>query len=160
MDKSLALNPGVLSSIPGSPSLLDETLSYSHAFWDVLKSEPLLVMHSAAPGHKTTKNINLPGRVLVTAKEQPQKPVYWPFKGGASFADPICYFMFYVSTCFYYAVVSVPCGLVAACWDGMTSCLLFVVFSSVFAALSYGDLGLVWYLVESIPDLYLLLYFE
>ena len=39
--------------------------------------------------------------------------------------------MFYISTrtCNYYAVLSVPCGLVVACWDGMASWLwCFLVF--------------------------------
>ena len=68
----LCLYPGVQSSIPGSPSLPDETLSCGPIFWKALKPEPLPVEPSGAPDHKTTKNINSPGPVLVPGKEQPQ----------------------------------------------------------------------------------------
>ena len=48
-----------------------------------------------------------------------------------------------------------PCGRLLEL-DG----LLVVVLSCVFVALSCGVPGPVWSLVESIPDIYLLLYFE
>ena len=54
VDKSLALNPGVLNSITGSPSLLDDTVSHGPIFWHALKAEPLLVKPSGEPGHKTS----------------------------------------------------------------------------------------------------------
>ena len=54
--------------------------------------------------------------------------VYWPFKGSVALA-----FLFYVSI--YYAILSIPCGLVAACWDGMAPrlwcCLLFLLLCHV-----------------------------
>ena len=53
--KSLAMYPGVLSSIPGFPSLVDETLRCGPVFLDALKPEPLPVEPSGAPRHKTTK---------------------------------------------------------------------------------------------------------
>ena len=37
VDKSLALFQGVPSSIPGSPSLWDKTLSCGPAFWEVFR---------------------------------------------------------------------------------------------------------------------------
>ena len=43
MDESLDLYPGVPSSIPGSSSLSDETLSRGPVFCDALKLEPLSV---------------------------------------------------------------------------------------------------------------------
>ena len=81
--------------------------------------------------------------------------VYWPFQGGASNADPICYL------CFMYVFVMLPCLFLAALWLllGWYG-LLCVVFSCVLVAFPCGVLGLVWCLVVSIPDLCLLLYFE
>ena len=42
---------------------IESIFSFSSLFW-----EP-----SGAPGHKTTRNINPPGPVLITAKGKPQK---------------------------------------------------------------------------------------
>ena len=51
---------------------------------------------------------------------------------------------------------------IAALWSpegkGLTSCLLFVMFC-VFVTLPFGILGLVWYLIVSIPDPCCLSYF-
>ena len=58
----------VPSSIPGSPSLSDET--YAMRSPRSYEPELLLVEPSGAPGHKITKP---QGSVLVTAKEQPKK---------------------------------------------------------------------------------------
>ena len=78
VDKSLALYPGVLSSIPGSPSLSNETLSCGPVLGDALKPEPLPVELLGAPGYKTHKTHKPTGPVLVTAKEQPHTIVfYW-----------------------------------------------------------------------------------
>ena len=42
----------------------------------------------------------------------------------------------------------------------MLLALLCVMFSCVFVTFSYGVLGQVWYLIVSIPDFCLLLYFQ
>ena len=68
-------DPGFLSLIFGSTSLLDETKLWPHLL-SRFKPEPLLVEPLGALEHKTTKPINQPNPVLVTAKEQPQI-VFW-----------------------------------------------------------------------------------
>ena len=60
----------------------------------------------------------------------------------------------------YYIVLQVPCSLVIACCKRADFlALLCVLFSFVFVTFRYGVLGLVWYLIESIIDLCLFLYF-
>ena len=52
------------------------------------------------------------------------KLFYWPFQGGASFVDPLCYL------CFTFVLIIPSClFLVVACWEG--TCLLCVVFPRV-----------------------------
>ena len=59
-----------------------------------------------------------------------------------------------------HAVLSVPCSLVATCWETADLlALLCVMFSCVFVTFPYGVFGQVWYLIVSIPDLCLLPYF-
>ena len=57
----------------------------------------------------------------------------------------------------------VSCLFIAALWSpagkGLTFWLLFVMFNFVFVTFPCGTLGQVWYLIVSIPDLYLLSYF-
>ena len=52
---------------------------------------------------------------------------------------------------------------IAALWPpsgkGLTSWLLFVMFNCVFATFPCGILGQVWYLIVSLPDLWLHSYF-
>ena len=71
--------------------------------------------------------------------------------------DPICYlcFMFVSHTVTYF-----PCSRVVTCW-GRTDdfALFYVMFSCVFVTFPYGVLGQVWYLIVSILDICLLLYF-
>ena len=68
-------------------------------------------------------------------------------------------FMFHV--CFCYTVFSVPCSLVTTCWGRVEhSTLLCVVLSCVSVTFPYGVLGLMWYLIVSIPDVCLFLYFK
>ena len=78
------------------------------------------------------------------------KTVYWPFRGGASFVDRLCYL------CLVYGMLSRR--LVAALWSpegkGLTSWLLFVM-----VTFPFGILGQVWYLIVSIPDHCCLSYF-
>ena len=50
--------------------------------------------------------------------------------------------------------MSVPCSLVATCWERADLlALLYVMFSCVFVAFPFGVLGQGWYLIVSIPDL-------
>ena len=60
-----------------------------------------------------------------------------------------------------HAFLSVHCSLVVTCWerDNLLA-LLYVMFFCVFVTFSCGVLGQVWYLIVSIPDLCLLIYFS
>ena len=60
----------------------------------------------------------------------------------------------------YNMVLSVHCSLVVTCCEkpGLLA-LLYMVFSCVFVTFSCGFLGQVWYLIVSIPDIGLRLYF-
>ena len=60
-----------------------------------------------------------------------------------------------------HAFLSIHCSLVVTCWerDGLLA-LLYVMFSCVFVTFQCGVLGQVWYLIVSIPDIFLLTYFE
>ena len=62
--------------------------------------------------------------------------------------------------CLNYAVLSVPCSFVIICWEraGLLA-LLCVMFSCVFVTFPCGVSGVGWYLIVSIPDLCLFLYF-
>ena len=64
--------------------------------------------------------------------------------------------MFHVCLCD--AVLSVPRSFVITCLEGLTSWLSGVLSFLVF--FPYGISGQVWYLILSIPDLYLLLYYD
>ena len=78
-------------------------------------------------------------------------------QGDAYFVDYLCVFR----VCLLYTVSSVPCSLVATCWErAALMFLLCVMFYCVFVTFPYGVLGQVWYLVVSIPDLCLLPYFN
>ena len=57
--------------------------------------------------------------------------------------------------------LSVPSSIVVTCWERADLlALLYVMFYCVFITLPNGVLGLVWYLIVSIPDLCLLPNFE
>ena len=66
--------------------------------------------------------------------------VYWPFQGGASFADYFCYL------CFVLVFVMPFCLFLVALWLLASS----VMFSCGFVAIPCGVLVWVWCLVESI----------
>ena len=63
-------------------------------------------------------------------------------------------------SCVCHAFASVQCCLVVTCWERADLLLLFVMFNCVFVTFPYGILGLVWYLIISIPDLCCLSYFN
>ena len=66
--------------------------------------------------------------------------------------------MFHV--CLYDAVLSVLCVLVITCWEMADHfALLCVMLFCIFVTFPHGVSGQVWYLIVSIPDLCLLLYF-
>ena len=76
------------------------------------------------------------------------------WQGAASFVD------LYLLFVFVFAILPclVFCSLVVACWERADLlALLFVIFLVTFP---YCVLGQVWYLIVSIPDLYLLPYFS
>ena len=59
-----------------------------------------------------------------------------------------------------YAVLSVPCSLVITCWEKVDLLAFLCVVFFVFWHFPYGVLRQVRYLIVSIPDLCLPLYFE
>ena len=67
--------------------------------------------------------------------------------------------MFHVCLC--YTGLSVPCSLVGICWKraGLLA-LLCVMLSFVLFTFPYGVLGQMWYLIEPMPEFFLLLYFK
>ena len=77
---------------------------------------------------------------------------------GCFFCGSFLLSMFHV--CLYYTIVSVPCTFVITCWKKTDlSALLCVMCPCVFVTVTYGVLGKVWFLILSIPDLCLLLFF-
>ena len=84
------------------------------------------------------------------------KYFYWPFQGGTSFVDHLC---FYVS-CVYHAFESVHCCLVVTCWDRADLSALFGDVYCIFVTFPWYILGQVWYLFVSFPDLCRLSYFH
>ena len=73
--------------------------------------------------------------------------------------NPFLLFMFHV--CHFYANLSLPCIPVITCWEKADLlALLCVVFSCVFVTFPYGVPGQVWYLIVSIQDLCLPIYFS
>ena len=72
--------------------------------------------------------------------------------------DPFCnlcfMFVFVMLSCLFIAALRSPAG------KGLNSWLSCVMFSSVFVTFPYGVPGEVWYLIASIPNHSLLLYFE
>ena len=69
------------------------------------------------------------------------------------------FFLFMFRVC--HAFLSVHCSLVVTCWESANLLvLLSVMFPCVFVTFPCGVLGQVWYLIVSIPDLYLPTYFD
>ena len=85
------------------------------------------------------------------------KIFYWPFQGGTSFVDLLCFCSVLCLLCFVRICVYVLCGhLLGKGWPlgSRLCCLLWVCHFPI------GILGQVWYLIVSIPDLCNLTYFE
>ena len=60
-----------------------------------------------------------------------------------------------------HAFLSVQCSLVVTCWERANLlAVLCVMLYCVFVTFPCGFLGQVWYLIVSIPDLYLITYFN
>ena len=78
------------------------------------------------------------------------KIFYWPFQGGTSFVDLLCFCSVLCLLCFVRVCLYVLCGhLLGKGWPLGSSlwCLLRVCHFPI------GILGQVWYLIVSIPDL-------
>ena len=78
------------------------------------------------------------------------KIFYWPFQGGTSFVDLLCFCSVLCLLCFVHVCLYVPCGhLLGKGWPlgSRLWCLLWVCHFPI------GILGQVWYLIVSIPDL-------
>ena len=86
---------------------------------------------------------------------KPSRDFYRPFQGGASFVDPYCYLCFTLSLLYCLVRSLQPCDYLL----GNGSPLGFLDVFLCFCHFPNGVLGQVWYLIVSIPDLCLLLYF-
>ena len=85
------------------------------------------------------------------------KIFYWPFQGGTSFVDLLCFCSVLCLLCFVRVCLYVLCGhLLGKGWPlgSRLWCLLWVCHFPI------GILGQVWYLIVSIPDLCNLTYFS
>ena len=85
------------------------------------------------------------------------KIFYWPFQGGTSFVDLLCFCSVLCLLCFVRVCLCVLRGrLLGGGWPlgSRLWCLLWVCHFPI------GILGQVWYLIVSIPDLCNLTYFE
>ena len=85
------------------------------------------------------------------------KIFYWPFQGGTSFVDLLCFCSVLCLLCFVRVSLYVLCGhLLGKGWPvgSRLWCLLWVCHFPI------GILGQVWYLIVSIPDLCNLTYFS
>ena len=87
---------------------------------------------------------------------KPSKIFYWPFQGGSSFVDHLCYL------CLVFIMLLRL--FIAALWSparkGLTSWLLFVMSNCDFVTFLCGILGQLWYLIILIHDLCRLSYFD
>ena len=84
------------------------------------------------------------------------KIFYWPFQGGTSFVDLLCFF------CLVFAMLlwaSVNMCLVVTCWERAGLLALVCGVQLGVCHFPIGILGQVWYLIISIPDLCTLTYF-
>ena len=84
------------------------------------------------------------------------KIFYWPFQGGTSFVDPLCFCSVLCLLCFVRVCLYVLFGhLLGKGWPlgSRLWCLLWVCHFPI------GILGQVWYLIVSIPDLCTITYF-
>ena len=84
------------------------------------------------------------------------KIFYWPFQGGTSFVDLLCFCSVLCLLCFVRVCLYVLCGhLLGKGWPlgSRLWCLLWVCHFPI------GNLGQVWYLIVSIPDLCTITYF-
>ena len=85
------------------------------------------------------------------------KIFYWPFQGGTSFVDLLCFCSVLCLICFVHVCLYVLRGnLLGKGWplSSRLWCLLWVCHFPI------GILGQVWYLIVSIPDLCNLTYFQ
>ena len=85
------------------------------------------------------------------------KIFYWPFQGGTSFVDLLCFCSVLCLLCFVRVCLYVLCGhLLGKGWPlgSRLWCLLWVCHFPI------GILSQVWYLIVSIPDLCTLTYFD
>ena len=85
------------------------------------------------------------------------KIFYWPFQGGTSFVDLLCFCSVLCLLCFVRVCLYELCGhLLGKGWPlgSRLWCLLWICHFPI------GILGQVWYLIVSIPDLCTITYFK
>ena len=85
------------------------------------------------------------------------KIFYWPFQGGSSFVDLLCFFVLCL-LCLCVRLFIIIC-LVVTCWERADLLALVCGVWLWFWHFPIGILGQVWYLIVSIPDLCNLTYF-
>ena len=83
------------------------------------------------------------------------KTFYWPFQGGTSFVDLLCFCSVLCLLCLCARLFI--CALWSPAGKGLTSWLSFVLSNCEFVTF---PLGQVWYLIVSTPDLCTLTYFH
>ena len=86
------------------------------------------------------------------------KIFYWPFQGGTSFVDLLCFFCLAFAM-FLCASVKNMC-FVVTCWERANLLALVCGVWPWVCHFPIGILGQVWYLIVSIPDRCTLTYFE
>ena len=102
-------------------------------------------------------NTRIKGEVFTVNMFKPFIQFYCTFQGDASFVDPFYYLCFCLPL---YIVMSVLSCVVVNCREKADLfTLLCVKFSCVLVTFPYVVSGQIWYLIVSIPELCLLLYF-
>ena len=82
---------------------------------------------------------------------------YWPFQGGTSFVDLLCFCSVLCLLCLYARLFI--CALWSPAGKGLTSWLSFVVSNCEFVTFPLVSWAQVWSLIVSIPDLCTFTYF-
>ena len=108
--------------------------------------------------HASVKSFELRVRLAPLNRFKPSSKIfYWPFQGGTSFVDLLCFCSVLCLLCFVRVCLYVLRGhLLGKGWPlgSRLWCLLWVCHFPI------GILGQVWYLIVSIPDLCNLTYFQ
>ena len=120
------------------------------------QAQVLPITHKLLIGATTIFMRQLKQNDLLNRFKPSSKIFYWPFQGGTSFVDLLCFCSVLCLLCFVHVCLYVLCGhLLGKGWPlgSRLWCLLWVCHFPI------GILGQVWYLIVSIPDLCTITYF-